>query len=61
MSCLYNHDQILEFVRKISLKSFEIYQNYLCALSHIEFTFHKLQLYLQRKLWKGKLLQANKQ
>ena len=32
MSCLYNHYQILEFVRKISLKSFEIYQNYLCAL-----------------------------
>ena len=28
-----NHDQILEFLRKIFLKGFQIYQNYLCALS----------------------------
>ena len=32
MKCLHNHDQILEFLRKISLKGFQIYQNYLCAL-----------------------------
>ena len=33
MTCLHNHDQILEFLRKIFLKGFQIYQNYLCALS----------------------------
>ena len=33
MICLHNHDQILEFLRKIFLKGFQIYQNYLCALS----------------------------
>ena len=32
MACLHNHDQILEFRRKIFLKGFQIYQNYLCAL-----------------------------
>ena len=32
MTCLHNHDQILEFLRKIFLKDFQIYQNYLCAL-----------------------------
>ena len=32
MTCLHNHDQILEFLRKIFLKGFQIYQNYLCAL-----------------------------
>ena len=31
MTCLHNHDQILEFLRKIFLKGFQIYQNYLCA------------------------------
>ena len=34
MTCLPNHDQILEFLRKIFLKGFQIYQNYLCALTH---------------------------
>ena len=32
MTCLHNHDQILEFLQKIFLKGFQIYQNYLCAL-----------------------------
>ena len=32
MTCLHNHDQIIEFLRKIFLKGFQIYQNYLCAL-----------------------------
>ena len=32
MTCLHNHDQILEFLRNIFLKGFQIYQNYLCAL-----------------------------
>ena len=32
MTCLHNHDQILEFLWKIFLKGFQIYQNYLCAL-----------------------------
>ena len=36
MTCLHNHDQILEFLRKIFLKGFQIYQNYLCALMHHE-------------------------
>ena len=31
MTCLHNHDQILEFQR-IFLKGFQIYQNYLRAL-----------------------------
>ena len=35
MTCLHNHDQILEFLRKIFLKGFQIYQNYLCALTLI--------------------------
>ena len=35
MTCLHNHDQILEFLRKIFWKGFQIYQNYLCALKHI--------------------------
>ena len=34
MTCLHNHDQILEFLRKIFLKGFQIYQNYLCALNY---------------------------
>ena len=34
MTCLHNHDQILEFLRKIFLKGFQIYQNYLCALRY---------------------------
>ena len=34
MTCLHNHDQILEFLRKIFLKGFQIYQNYLCALTN---------------------------
>ena len=53
MICLHNHDQILEFLRKIFLKGFQIYQNYLCALMyctlhffcHYDF-FHKKLLYL---------------
>ena len=36
MTCLHNHDQILEFLRKIFLKDFQIYQNYLCALTFIK-------------------------
>ena len=32
MTCLHNHDQILEFLQKIFLKGFQIFQNYLCAL-----------------------------
>ena len=36
MTCLHNHDQILEFLWKIFLKGFQIYQNYLCALINIE-------------------------
>ena len=32
MTCLHNHDQLLEFLKKIFLKGFQIYQNYLCAL-----------------------------
>ena len=41
MTCLHNHDQILEFLRKIYLKGFQIYQNYLCALmlQPIQFMF----------------------
>ena len=35
MTCLHNHDQILEFLWKIFLKGFQIYQNYLCALTCI--------------------------
>ena len=35
MTCLHNHDQILEFLRKIFLKGFQIYQNYLCALTYL--------------------------
>ena len=35
MTCLHNHDQILEFLRKIFLKGFQIYQNYLCALNYL--------------------------
>ena len=35
MTCLHNHDQILEFLRKIFLKGFQIYQNYLCALTKL--------------------------
>ena len=35
MTCLHNHDQILEFLRKIFLKGFQIYQNYLCALKQV--------------------------
>ena len=35
MTCLHNHDQILEFLRKIFLKGFQIYQNYLCALNNV--------------------------
>ena len=34
MTCLHNHDQILEFLQKIFLKGFQIYQNYLCPLSY---------------------------
>ena len=34
MTCLHNHEQILEFLRKIFLKVFQIYQNYLCALTY---------------------------
>ena len=35
MTCLHNHDQILELLRKIFLKGFQIYQNYLCALKEV--------------------------
>ena len=40
MACLHNHDQILEFLRKIFLKGFQIYQNYLCALITMFLKFH---------------------
>ena len=40
MTCLHNHDQILEFLRKIFLKGFQIYQNYLCALRISKFCIH---------------------
>ena len=33
MTCLHNHNQILEFLQKIFLKGFQIYQTYLCALN----------------------------
>ena len=49
MTCLHNHDQILEFLRKIFLKGFQIYQNYLCALMYIiiynKYTIN-IQLYI---------------
>ena len=32
MTCLHDHDQILEFLRKIFLGGFQIYQNYLWEL-----------------------------
>ena len=53
MTCLHNHDQILEFLQKIFLKGFQIYQNYLCAL--------KLFLTLELRKWKfdNKLLLLN--
>ena len=35
MTCLHNHYQILEFLQKIYLKGFQIYQNYLCALTQL--------------------------
>ena len=38
MTCHHNHDQILEFLRKIFFKGFQIYQNYLCALRTTLFT-----------------------
>ena len=41
MTCLHNHDQILEFLRKIFLKGFQIDQNYLCAFIHCK--HHDLQ------------------
>ena len=37
MTCLHNHDQILECLRKIFLKGFQIYQNYLCALMYYDY------------------------
>ena len=39
MTCLHNHDQILEFLRKLFLKGFQIYQNYLCALTLLDRKF----------------------
>ena len=39
MTCLHNHDQILEFLQKIFLKGFQIYQNYLCALTNDLYLF----------------------
>ena len=32
MTCLHNHDQILEYQGKIFFEGFQNYQNYLCAL-----------------------------
>ena len=36
MACVHNHDQIPEFLAKMLLKGFSVYQNYLCALKCIE-------------------------
>ena len=33
MTCIHNPDEILKFQWKCSFKGFQIYQNYLCALS----------------------------
>ena len=55
MSCLHNHDQLLEFLRKIFLKGFQIYQNYLCALRFIFLfllcTFYYLYFHFFMHLW----------
>ena len=45
MTCLHNHDQILEFLRKIFLNGFQVYQNYLCALSFFSLSFYCLKNY----------------
>ena len=46
MTCLHNHDQILEFLRKIFFKGFQIYQNYLCALNHVNQIFFVFFVFL---------------
>ena len=56
MICLHNHDQILEFLRKIFLKGFQIYQNYLCALSYLCF---ELKLFMQHGPALGKTKAIN--
>ena len=55
MTCLHNHDQILEFLRKIFLKGFQIYQNYLCALNVRKNTGVVLQKFLSPLAHSGKL------
>ena len=49
MTCLHNHDQILEFLRKIYLKGFQIYQNYLCALS--EENHAEYDMFMKNEHW----------
>ena len=44
MTCLHYHDQILEFLWKIFLKGFQIYQNYLCALSQTPIWAHTVSM-----------------
>ena len=52
MNCLHNHDQILEFLRKIFLKDFQIYQNYLCALTMFSFHLGKIIMNLSKfQIW----------
>ena len=61
MTCLHNHDQILEFLRKIFLKGFQIYQNYLCALieatenesTKLRNIYVSLYLYMSFYVYKG--------
>ena len=38
MTCLHNHDQILEYQGEIFLEGFQNYQNYLCALTTMMYT-----------------------
>ena len=52
MTCLHNHDQILEFLRKIFLKGFQIYQNYLCALIIMALIKNKMST-ITCMLWGG--------
>ena len=67
MTCLHNHDQILEFLRKIFLKGFQIYQNYLCALNYNKdqakpkvkdkvLSFANLQQQKTKKNWQNPIL-----
>ena len=61
MTCLHNHDQILEFLRKIFLKGFQIYQNYLCALIHVDLFFYLIIMYDTKVKKKKKFSSENMQ